>query len=459
MNHFDTVIRGGTVADPQSMRQTIANIGILDGSIAAITREDIQGASSIDATGKVVCPGFIDIHSHVEGNPDCARLMAAMGVTTVYNGNCGHSPAGDFEAFLAKYEAEGFLINQIEQVGHTTLRETVGLQNRYAPASPEQVRAMEILLRQAFELGAWGLSFGLEYVPGSSTQEVLALSKIAAAYGKLVSIHTRTDLYSGLSSLQEAVGITRATGAAVNVSHLVYQYGFGMATESLHILEEAFAEGLDVSVDSGLYSSFATSIGSAVFDEGCVEKWHCGYGSIVMGTGKYRGQRLTRETYLEMRRDSPRDTAIAFVGRDHEIYEILDKPYVMVSTDAGTLYDSGLPGHPQDAGTYPRFFRTMVREQGRLTLLEAIRRCTLMPADRLGLKTKGRISIGADADLVVFDPAVIEDRAQFPCFGDTSATPLGIDSVLVSGVNVSSGANDLKPGKIYKATAKKWSWQ
>jgi N-acyl-D-amino-acid deacylase len=383
-----------------------------------------------------------------------------MGVTTVYNGNCGLSPEGDFEAFLNKYEAEGFLINQIEQVGHTSLREAVGQTDRYAPATAEQIEKMKALLIRAFLAGAWGLSFGLEYVPGSSTEEVLALSSLAAQYGKLVSIHTRTDLYKGLTALREAIDITRLTGAPVNVSHLVYQYGFGMATEALHIIEDALADGLDISVDSGLYSSFATSIGSAVFDEGCVEKWRCGYDSVVMGTGKYRGQRLTRETYLELRRDAPDETAIAFVGKDKEIFEILDKPYVMVSTDAGTLYDGGKPGHPQDMGTYPLFFKEMVRNQGRLTLPEAIRRCTLMPAQRLGLENKGRIKEGADADIVVFSPDTIEDKAQFPCFGDTAAHPEGIDCVMVNGEIVIMGnkVSQNKPGKILRGAADTWSW-
>ena len=129
-----------------------------------------------------------------------------------------------------------------------------------------------------------------------------------------------------------------------------------MATEALNIIEDALREGLDISVDSGLYSGFATEIGSAVFDEGCIDKWNCDYSSLIAGTGKYRGLRLSKEIYEELRSNYPKETGIGMVGREDEVYEILEKPYVMVCTDAGTLYEKGVPGHPQDAGTYPKIF-------------------------------------------------------------------------------------------------------
>ncbi|WP_341275036.1 amidohydrolase family protein, partial [Clostridium beijerinckii] len=355
--------------DTKGLRSTVGNVGILGGKISVITRENIVGNMELEVEGKIVCPGIIDIHAHVEGNLDCARVLVAMGVTTVYNGNCGMSP-DNFKEFFK--ENESFLINQIEQIGHTALREKVGVKDRYKAANVEEIEKMKELLEEAFNLGVSGLSFGLEYVPGSSKVEVLELAKVAAKYGKLISIHTRADCYGGLSFLREAIDISRKTGAAVNISHLVYQFGMGMATEALHMVEDGLREGLDISVDSGLYSGFATAIGSAVFDEGCIEKWGCDYNSLIAGTGKYRGQRLTREMYEELRKDFPEDTGIGMVGMESEVFEILEKPYIMVSTDAGTMYDKGIPGHPQDAGTYPKFFRTMVREQNRISLIEAI---------------------------------------------------------------------------------------
>ena len=344
---YDMVINGGTVIDPKSGRSTVANLGIEDGKIRCITREEIQGNTIIDAVGFIVCPGFIDPHAHVEGNADCAEVMVAMGVTTVINGNCGISPE-DMKTFLNQYEKEGFLINNYEQVGHTTLREIIGNKNRYAPSTKEQIDDMKKLVDEAFSMGACGLSFGLEYVPGSSKEEVLELSKVAAKYGKPISIHTRSDCYSGLSSLQEAILISRRTGAEVHISHLTYMFGLGMAAEALRIIELAQAEGLDISVDSGLYSGFATKIGSAVFDEGFTDKWSGDYSCIVAGTGKYRGQRLTEKMYRDLREN-----------------------------------------YPQDAGTYPRFFKTMIREQNRINIIDAINRCTYMVANRFGINGKG----------------------------------------------------------------------
>jgi N-acyl-D-amino-acid deacylase len=454
---YDVVIKNGTIIDPKRKKSTVANIGILNGKISIITREDINGDTELDVIGKIVCPGIIDIHAHVEGNLECAKVMTAMGVTTVYNGNCGMSPE-NIKEFYKKYDR--FLINQLEQIGHTTLREKVGANDRYKPSSDEEIEKMKILLEEAFSIGVSGLSFGLEYVPGSSLKEVLELAKVAARYGKLVSIHTRSDCYSGLSSLREAIDITRRTGASVNISHLTYQFGMGMATEALHIIEEALAEGLDISVDSGLYSGFATAIGSAVFDEGCIEKWGCDYSSLIAGTGKYKGERLTKEMYEELRRNYPDETGIGMVGEEYEVFEILDKSYMMVCTDAGTLYDRDIPGHPQDAGTYPKFFRTMVREQHRITLMEAISRCTYMPAKRLGLNNKGIIEIGADADILIFDAKIIEDKADYPCFGATETRPEGIEYVFVNGVMTVKGKEvlDVNAGTVIRDKCEVWKW-
>ncbi len=455
---YDVVIKNGTIIDPKGRKSTVANLGILNGKISNITREDITGDTEIDVIGKIVCPGIIDIHAHVEGNLDCAKVMTAMGVTTVYNGNCGMSPE-NMKEFYKKYDH--FLINQVEQIGHTTLREQVGVTDRYMPSNNQQIHKMKAFLEEAFTIGVSGLSFGLEYVPGSSTKEVLELAKVAAKYGKLVSIHTRSDCYGGLSTLREAIDITRKTGAAVNISHLTYQFGMGMATEALHMIDEALDEGLNLSVDSGLYSAFATAIGSAVFDKGCIEKWGCDYNSLIVGTGKYRGQRLTKEIYEELRRDQPNETGIGMVGKEYEVFEILDKPYIMVCTDAGTLYDNGIPGHPQDAGTYPKFFKTMVREQHRITLMEAISRCTYMPAKRLGLNNKGVIEIGADADILIFDPEIIEDKADYPCFGATDTRPEGIEYVFVNGVMTVKGKEvlDVTAGNIIKDQCNLWKWE
>jgi N-acyl-D-amino-acid deacylase len=149
------------------------------------------------------------------------------------------------------------------------------------------------------------------------------------------------------------------------------------------------------------------------------------------------------------------------VGEEYEVFEILEKPYVMVCTDGGTLYDNGIPGHPQDAGTYPKFFRTMVREQHRISWMDAINRCTYMPAKRLGLKNKGAIEVGADADILIFDPKVIEDKANYPCFGPTEARAEGIEYVFVNGVITVKGKEvlNVKAGRVIKGNGELWKWE
>ena len=456
---FEIVISDGTLVDPCSKRSTVANIGISGGKIVKITKEQIEGKTTISAKGKIVCPGFIDPHAHVEGNADCAKVMAAMGVTSVINGNCGNSPE-HLEEFLEQQEGQGFLINQFEQVGHTTLRILAGNTDRYAASTPDQIARMKELAAEAMESGVYGLSFGLEYVPGSSFEEVLELARVAAAYDKIVSIHTRKDCYAGLASLQEAIDISRQTGAAVNISHLTYMFGLGMAAEAIHMIEAAMREGLDISVDSGLYSAFATEIGSAVFDEDCFEKWNRDYSCIVAGTGKYRGQRLNKEMFYELRKHFPHESGIGMVGKEYEVYEILERPYVMVGTDAGTQYDQGRPGHPQDAGTYPKFFKQMLREQNRISLIDAIDRCTWQVAKRFHIPDKGILAEGADADLVIFDLEEIEDRAHYPCFGDTDTRPEGITAVIIGGVLAVEGktVKEVNPGRMYREPLKVWEW-
>ncbi|TCL75117.1 N-acyl-D-amino-acid deacylase [Hydrogenispora ethanolica] len=434
---YDLVIRGGMLVDPERATVTPGNIGIRNGRIARIAPDELRGDRLIGAAGRIVCPGFIDSHAHIDGVQSGAELAALQGITTTVGGNCGGGPV-DLAAFFGALEERGFPIHQAQFIGHSlSLRRRVGLDDPYLAATSQQIADMAELAEAAFRAGAGGLSLGLEYAPGSSFAEILSLSKMAARYGRPVAIHTRVLSKGDLDSLDEAFRIAEQSGAAVLVSHFVYQYGGGYMAKALAMVDRARQKGLPVAIDSGMYASFATHIGTPVFSEKAMAEFGWRPGDLLAATGPHRGRRLNAPLYHELRRHQP-DTLIIWRGGDErEIALPLLRDYAMVSSDAGSSASGAAhEGHPQCAGNFPRFFRKLVREEGLLPLAQAVAKCTIVPARFLGLAHKGRLREGADADLVVFDSARIGDRAGFPGIGDPVAPPEGIDSVIVAGQTV-----------------------
>lgn len=458
---FDLAIINGTVIDPSEKKLVAANLYVQDGMIAHISRETEPAAETIDGSGKFISPGFIDIHGHIEGHKANGALLCKQGVTTVLNGNCGMG-VENIGGFLRAQNKEGFIINQLELCGATLLRQRVGQKNPYRPLSPGQLLAANRLLEEALDQGAAGVSFGLEYAPGSSREEVLALSRTAARYGKLVAVHIRTDGYQGLEALREAIDISRLTGAAVEISHVVYQFGFGMMHEALEIIRRAVEEGYDISCDSGMYTSFATYIGTPVFEASSFKKWGCSYENLFAANGRYAGQYLDKESYEDLRHNYPEDMVIAFVGKPYEVPMAFQLPYMMASSDAGVNQtDDTSKGHPQDAGTFPRFIREMVKERAQCTLVDAISRITCLPARRLGLSRKGRIAVDSDGDLVVFDLEALTDQAEFPNEGRPDLPPAGIEAVIVGGKPAVRNGEilDATAGRAIAADNEKWRFE
>lgn len=451
MESYSLVIKNATIIDPEKESMRSGNIGLEKGKIAIITDKEIVGKKEIDAQKHIVCPGFIDIHGHIDGNLQCAKLSLLQGVTTTVGGNCGLGPV-NLKKFFDKQDEKGFLINQAQLVGHSfSLREVVGVESPYIAATDFQIKQMGELIEKAFEEGAIGLSFGIEYAPGCSFKEIIELSHIAARYKKLIPIHTRLNGPRDVESLREAIRINELTGAPVLISHFVYQYGNEIMTEALDIVDDARKSGLNISVDSGMYNAFSTFIGTSVFDEDNIKNFGWRYEDMIAATGRYKGQRLTESLYLELREKYPKASVVCFAGLEEKIYEALLKEYVMLSSDTGPSAKG--EGHPQCAGNFARFFRKMVREQESISLMDAIKKCTILPAETLNLKGKGRLTEGADADIVVFDRNTIADKSEYVGIGNPDAKPEGIDYVIVNGEIVVRDGNIIDgvlPGKTIR---------
>ena len=425
-------IRGGVVFDPEREHRFPGDVLIRGGRIERVERAGRitppPDARVLDASGCFVCPGFIDPHSHIDGERYTATLSLLQGITTTVGGNCGFSPL-DTAEFLARQS--GFPIHQAELIGMCALREAVGVREPFAAADSAQIGEMARLCRDALVNGAAGVSLGPAYTPGTSMAEMEALCREAAAMGRPAAIDTRMYSMTDLHSLEEAVELARATGCRMVISHFVYQYGVGVEYQALAMLEEARNEGLDVHLDSGMYKDWCSTVGSALFEPGMmrangIELYH-----LRVITGEHIGAVPDAALLEHLRREHPEDAVVVNTGDQEAVYAIARYPLTMISTDAGAYRP--LEGHPQIAGSFPRYLREMVRERGELTWEQALYKATLLPAQVFGLADKGRLTPGCDADVLVFDPKTIADCADFPGLGCPNAAPEGVRYVIVAG--------------------------
>ncbi len=431
-------ISGGMVIDPERESVFPADVLIRGGTIAAILcpgeMDAPANAKRIVASGCMVCPGFIDPHGHIDGHVYTAELSLLQGITTSVGGNCGFSPL-DIRRFLREQKA--FPIHQIEMIGLCALRTAVGAKDIFSPAAPRQICEMERLCRAALEAGAAGVSLGPSYTPGASMEEMEAMCRLAAEYGRPVSIDTRMSSMTDLNSLQEAIDLAETSGCTMVVSHFVYQYGVGVEEEALSMIRRARERGIDMQLDSGMYKDWCSSVGSALFEprimrENGIELYH-----LRVITGPHLGSLPDEQMLNHLRAHHPHDAVVVNTGLQEAVYTIQRDPLTMVSTDAGA-YVPG-EGHPQIAGSFPRYLREMVREGRGLSFAGAIRHITLQPAQVFGLQGKGRMRAGCDADLVIFDPKTIADTANYPGLGQPNAAPEGIRCVIVDGQIAAEG--------------------
>lgn len=422
-------ISGGIVIDPEAMRSVRADVLVEDGRIAAVGSLCApQDAEIVDASHCYVCPGFIDPHGHIDGHLYTGELSLLQGITTTIGGNCGFSPL-DIEAFLSEQKA--FPIHQAEMIGMCALRTAAGVTDPFVPANEMQIDRMVQLCEAALRCGAVGVSLGPAYTPGSSIMEMQALCRTAKAYGRPVSIDTRMNSMTDLNSLQEAIDLAAHSGCRMIVSHFVYQYGVGVEDEAMAMVDRARGMGVDIVFDSGMYKDWCSSIGAALFEPGIMRANGIELHHLRMITGEHIGIVPDEALYMHLREQHPHDAVVVNTGSQRAVYAIHRHACAMVSTDTGAYLPG--EGHPQIAGSFPRYFREMVRERGELTWEEAVYHTTLLPAQIFGLDQKGRMKPGCDADIVILCPEAIADRADYPGMGMPNAVPEGIRAVIVGG--------------------------
>jgi dihydroorotase/N-acyl-D-amino-acid deacylase len=504
---FDVVIKNGTIVDGTGNPWFRGDIGISGDRIIKIGQISIEKAKTvIDATGKIVTPGFIDIHSHGERQiltDRTAHNLITQGATTIVGGNCGGSPL-DLERFFAQFESKGAALNVGVLIGHNTIRRKV-MGNAGREPTEEELEEMKGLVEVAMKAGALGLSTGLKYRPGiySKTEEVIALARVASQYGGFYATHLRDEGLRLFEAMEEAFRIGREANIPVQMSHHKAAGAdmWGQSAKSLRMMENARKSGLDVTTDQHPYPATFTTctilfppwalegsrsdiekrlkdpelrqkvvegiVENIIHDRGGNDIQNITVAVYAVDTG-LEGKNLKEILSLEGKNPTMANAAELLI----ELYErggascvfhclamedvvrIMKHPLTMHGSDAGNaILDIGKV-HPRHYGHFPRIIALHVRDRGDLSLEQAVRKMTSMPAARIGSRDRGILSEGKYADIVIFDLSKIQDKATFM---DPHQYPEGIDYVLVNGETVvdHGKVTGKLPGKILYGPGKK----
>jgi N-acyl-D-amino-acid deacylase len=499
---YDLVIRNARVVDGSGNPWFRADVAVHDGRIQAVAMHGIgAGNTEIDATGLVLAPGFIDVHTHIEGSivriPEADNFLLD-GVTTVITGNCGGSalPLADF---FARLQELGIGVNVGSLVGHNSVRNRVLGSDNVKP-SPEQLAEMQHLVETAMADGAFGLSTGLIYLPGlfAETAEVVALAKAAGNQGGIYATHMRHERTDGiLAAVDEAIEIGDLAGMPVQISHLKVGQGFpGLDEQVLARIDAARARGLEITADQYPYAASSTTLATilpgwavAGGDDAMRERLgapetrlriaseilavmrragrdNLEYIAIaahepdpsIQGLrvpaitklrGRPEGLAADIETVLDLLAQPGRTSVIYHSWSEPGVELIMRHPAVAVASDGGVQKPGPLVPHPRSYGTNARVLGLYARDKQILRLEEAIRKMTSLPAQTFRLQDRGRIAPGYAADLVLFDPARVRDRATYD---EPHQYSEGFVHVYVNGVAVVTDGtrNGQRPGQVLR---------
>jgi N-acyl-D-aspartate/D-glutamate deacylase len=435
---YDIVILNGRVMDPETGMDSIRNVGISGGKIAAISESPLTGKTTIDAKGLVVAPGFIDLHEH-GAEPRNYQFQAHDGVTTSLELEVGTNNVAEW------YSArEGkALINFGVSIGHIPVRmDVLHDPGAFLPtgdaahraATPQELDQMRAEMEKGFREGALAEGMGVNYTPEATHSEIVEMFKIAAKFGASVHVHLRyagiKEPMTGLTALEEVIAAAAATGAQLHVVHIT-SIGLADTPTLIAMIEGAHRHGLDVTTECYPYTAASTELQSAIFDPGWQESMAITYKDLQWAA---TGERLTAETFEKYRKQG--GIVVIHAIPENIARDAVANPIVMIASDGMKI--TGPKVHPRGQGTFSRVLGHYVREEKALDLMTALRKMTLMPAQRLEehapvFRNKGRIRIGADADITVFDPERIIDKATFDEPLQYSA---GIEFVLVNGAPV-----------------------
>jgi N-acyl-D-aspartate/D-glutamate deacylase len=435
--------------DPASRLDAVRNIGLRDGRIAVITTQAVRGRDTVDARGLVVAPGFIDIHSHGQ-TPETYRFYSLDGVTTALELELGTS---DVAAWYRERSAGGGeRINYGVSIGHIKVRMAVMHDSgtwmpvsdgAYRAATPAQIGEIAKGIETGLDEGAVDIGAGFPYTPAATRDELLAVFRVAARTKTPVHVH----ITPGVAGLKEALSLASETNAPLHVVH-INSAALAETPVMLEMIRAARARGYDVTTEAYPYAAGMTEIQSATIQDTYKTLPDARLAELEWPR---TGERMNRESFERYSRIG--GPVVVHTNTEQMVAAAITSPLTIVASDA---YWQNGTGHPRTTGTFAKVLGRYVREAHSLSLMEAIRKMTLMPAQRLearvpAMRQKGRLRVGADADITIFDPATVMDRSTYR---EPSLSPVGIQYVIVNGVSVVANGravDGVAPGKAVRA--------